>query len=79
MACTRSFLRAYRRDILNAPQTIRRFVAGVSKDEFLANEETARSSIQNGPGSTPAANRLQEEALHLSARNSRFDTAEPAW
>ncbi len=30
---------AYLRDILNAAQAIRRFVADVSKQEFLANEE----------------------------------------
>ena len=30
---------AYLRDILNAAQAIRRFVAGISKEQFLANEE----------------------------------------
>ena len=39
---------AYLADILNAAQAIRRFIADVTKEQFLANEEEYEDVNRNG-------------------------------
>ena len=53
---------AYLRDILNAAQAIRRFVAGVSKEEFLANEEKYEAVNRKFEIIGDATKRLSAEA-----------------
>jgi uncharacterized protein with HEPN domain len=52
---------AYLRDILNAAQAIRRFVAGVTKQEFLANEEKYEAVNRKFEIIGEAAKRLSAE------------------
>jgi uncharacterized protein with HEPN domain len=53
---------AYLRDILNAAQAIRRFVAGVSKEQFLANEEKYEAVNRKFEIMGEATKRLSAEA-----------------
>lgn len=53
---------AYLRDILNAAQAIRRFIAGVSKEEFLANEEKYEAVNRKFEIIGEATKRLSAEA-----------------
>jgi uncharacterized protein with HEPN domain len=53
---------AYLRDILNAAQAIRRFVAGVRKAEFLANEEKHEAVNRKFEIIGEATKRLSPEA-----------------
>jgi uncharacterized protein with HEPN domain len=53
---------AYLRDILNAAQAIRRFVAGVSKEQFLANEEKYEAVNRKFEIIGEATKRLSAEA-----------------
>ena len=53
---------AYLADILNAAQAIRRFVAGVSKEQFLANEEKYEAVNRKFEIMGEAARRLSPEA-----------------
>ncbi|MGD0537705.1 MAG: DUF86 domain-containing protein [Verrucomicrobiota bacterium] len=53
---------AYLRDILNAAQAIRRFVVGVSKEEFLADEEKYEAVNRKFEIIGEATKRLSPEA-----------------
>ena len=52
---------AYLKDILNAAQAIRRFIAGVSKEEFIANEEKYEAVNRKFEIIGEAARRLSPE------------------
>ena len=54
--------RAYLADILNAARSIRRFVDGVTKDEFLGNEEKYEAVNRKFEIIGEAASRLSPEA-----------------